>query len=174
MRTSFISITNNIPDTQVALILLGLRASEAMLWSDILAPCTRGPRSGGVIRKTESETRPSTTWHHQWVGHNTEHHSLPWSPTQKYRSPWGFAEMESQPPAPGTDKDYLLNEGENCWCIQNMWFRIKYSHILKFGRYLNILWEKFKCCWQHLPWLIKHLLNINKFQILNSVYEELY
>ena len=56
----------------------------------------------------------------------------PWWPAQKYRCPWGFAEMESQPPAPGTDTDYLLNEGENCWCKQNMWFRIKYSHIIKF------------------------------------------
>ena len=128
MRTSFISITSNIPDTQVALILLGLRASEVMLWSDILAPCTRGPRSGGVIRKTESETRPSTTWHHQWVGHNTEHHSLPWSPTQKYRSPWGFAEMESQPPAPTIGNTYIICKikVKNCWYIHDIWFRIKY------------------------------------------------
>ena len=49
------------PDTHVAFIVFGLRESEVMLWSDILTPCTRGPRSGGVIRNTERETRPRTT-----------------------------------------------------------------------------------------------------------------
>ena len=48
--------------TQVALNLLGLRASEVRLAMVILAPVTRGPRSGGVIRNTDRETRPSTTY----------------------------------------------------------------------------------------------------------------
>ena len=93
----------------------------------------------------------------------------PWWPTQKYRSLWGFAEMESQPPAPGTDTDYMLNEGENCWCIQDIRFRIKYSPSFKFPIwiYYDI---KNLCCWQHLTWLNKHLLNISKFKILNSIY----
>ena len=58
---SFEKKCKKLPETHVALNLLGFSESEVRLCRDILAPWTLGPRSGGVIRKTESETRPRTT-----------------------------------------------------------------------------------------------------------------
>ena len=104
-----------VPVTQVALNLLGLRASEVRLAMVILAPVTLGPRSGGVIRNTDRETRPSTTftpssltslgflfyWNWYWNNYTL---SLsfwsPWWPPPRCRCPWGSAGTGWLPPAP--------------------------------------------------------------------------